>query len=124
MSSKKKSNGCSSVRCVSEAARKCGCSIERFFAYAALAENEKRRARNAKLLFGDDAEAFMEAIKADVKRFLLFKMQGVVADPRYRIPRYVIAYAEGVMTSGAPRSRKEHEKKYARPLRPSLAMRA
>ncbi|OGG90230.1 hypothetical protein A3G12_02480 [Candidatus Kaiserbacteria bacterium RIFCSPLOWO2_12_FULL_54_10] len=103
MASKKKANGCTSVRCVEKAIRKCGCTVHEFF---------KRAVCNKDTVRDFD-------IDAAVKRFLDFKKYGLVANSYYGIPRFVIAFAEVVLYGEHPRVPRKYRVRHS--TRPSIS---
>ena len=101
MASKKKTNGCTTIRCVEKAVQKCGCTLYEFF----------RRAVHNK----DTVRDF--DIDAEAKKFLDFKKHGPVANSHYGIPRCIVAFSELVLygkNSPAP-SRKTRVRGSTRP---------
>jgi len=101
MTSKRKPNGCTSVRRVEEATRKCGCTVNEFF---------RRAVRNGNVVRDFD-------IDAAVKAFLGFQKYGPVANSHYGIPSFVIIFAVKVLGGEHPQitSRKEHDRNHTRP---------
>lgn len=122
MSSKKKVNGYTTIRRVEEARKKCGCALDEFFTRATMAENAARRLRGAEpLLDESDTASFTKAIELAVRKFRSLRGQDNVVDPRYEIPKYIIAFAEKVVAGHSPRPFHADRK---RGVRPSFAARA
>ena len=84
MASKKKLNGCKTVCCVEEAAKKCGRTIEELF---------ERASYDGK--FDVDVE---------LQKFKDFKKYGVASYPRYHLPREVIRLSEIIHRQKCPHS--------------------
>lgn len=85
MSSKKKTNGCTSVQCVSKAIEKCGCTPFAFFHQAA-------------------ARTDLFDVQKEVARFERFKENGISAVPGYTIPKCVLELADKVLEKKSPRN--------------------
>ena len=109
MSSKKKENGCTSVRCVEHAIRKYGRTVEEFFISAVRAENAIRLSRGRKPILDENPETFARMIEAEINRFFLLKTQGIAANSRYKIPEYVIAFAETIVANPPSRFHKDRK---------------
>ncbi len=85
MASKRKLNGSSSIRMVEQAIREAGADVITFFAQAAQA-----------------AKAFDVVVTREARRFRLFQADGLVKYPDYRLPVWVMNFAETVRGHRSP----------------------
>jgi hypothetical protein len=85
MASRKKKDGCTTVRCVKEAIQKCDCSAFAFFHRAA-------------------ANTGMVNVNRDVALFEKFQKDGITAVPGYALPEYVLEFATTVLAQKSPRN--------------------
>jgi len=83
MASKKKKNGCTTVRCVVKAIQLCGCTNFMFFHRAS-------------------ANAGAVNVNKDVVMFEKFKNGGITAVPGYALPEYVLQFADTVLAHKNP----------------------
>jgi hypothetical protein len=83
MASKKKKDGCTTVRCVLKAIQLCGCTTFMFFHRAS-------------------ANAGAVNVNKDVLMFERFQKGGIIAVPGYTIPEYVLELADIVLAHKKP----------------------